>query len=162
MTMPELQEYLWTAIPITRQMGLRLESVASGRISVSLPLSPNVNHKGTIFGGSIYSACAFTAYALLLDTLRRAGSKTTNIVIAAGRTRYLRPLSGDATLVAEVGPESQAKLRQDLERAGKARLSLSVQGSSAGELGAEFQGEFVVKTQPVPGCGAPGGGKDPA
>ena len=40
-------------IPLTRAMGLRVESLGEGGIRMNAPLEPNVNDKGTAFGGSL-------------------------------------------------------------------------------------------------------------
>ena len=49
----ELEQVLHHDIPLTREMGIRVIDWQNHRLRLHLPLAPNVNHKSTLFGGSL-------------------------------------------------------------------------------------------------------------
>ena len=49
-----LESVLHHDIPLTRDMKLKVVDWQAGQLRLHLPLEPNVNHKSTMFGGSLY------------------------------------------------------------------------------------------------------------
>ena len=48
-----LEDLLHHDIPLTRAMQLTVHSWADHQLRLAMPLAPNVNHTGTMFGGSL-------------------------------------------------------------------------------------------------------------
>ncbi len=53
MTPSELQTYLHTHIPLSKAMEVEVVQATPDIIELRAPLAPNINHRGTAFGGSI-------------------------------------------------------------------------------------------------------------
>ncbi|OLK26447.1 YiiD C-terminal domain-containing protein, partial [Xanthomonas oryzae] len=51
-----LEAILHHDIPLTRSLGLRVEQWENHELRLQVPLQPNINHKSSMFGGSLYCA----------------------------------------------------------------------------------------------------------
>lgn len=142
-----LQGVLHRDIPITREMGVGVISWDQHRLQLSLPLAPNVNHKHTLFGGSLYCGAVLAGWGWLYLRLREAGIDDGHIVVHEGLARYPQPVTGDARVICEP-PEDSAWTRfmAVYERRGRARLALQTQVMNPGseEAAVLFAGQFVV------------------
>ena len=140
-----LQSTLHAEIPLTKAMGIEVVAYGDRQLTFKAPLQPNINHKSTAFGGSLYSIAVLTGWGLLFLLLqeRRLSGQ---IVIASSDIRYVQPVSDD--LVAICGlpePDACDRFLTLLQRKGKSRIELqaSVLGSN-GESAVEFRGTYVV------------------
>lgn len=132
-------------IPISQHMGINLLRIDELEVELELPLRPNSNHKGTLFGGSIYSGCALASYALFLNSIREVGLNTNNIVIGEGKIRYLRPLTKDSFIRAQWSSKCEKDLFfEKLSLKGKARIELMATIHEDEQLACEFKGKFVA------------------
>ena len=61
-----LESILHHDIPLTREMGLKVVAWHDRQLRLHLPLDANINHKSTMFGGSLYCG------AVLAGRWRRA------------------------------------------------------------------------------------------
>ena len=141
----ELQEVLDRDIPLTRSIGIRVVSFDENRLEVEAPLEPNRNHKGTAFGGSLYSVAVTAGWGLVYLILRRAGLDG-HIVIQDNSTRFLLPVPGplSASAVAAEPSELPSFLGR-YRRQGRARLDVRVAISlEDGRSAMEFSGRYVV------------------
>ncbi|PSB27208.1 YiiD C-terminal domain-containing protein [Stenomitos frigidus] len=50
-----ITQYAHEHIPITKHMGMTVLAIDDVQISVLAPYAPNINHRETIFGGSLSS-----------------------------------------------------------------------------------------------------------
>ena len=50
-----LEQLLHQDIPLTQALGLSVLDWSHGELRLSLPLAANLNHKSSMFGGSLYS-----------------------------------------------------------------------------------------------------------
>ena len=141
-----LQQLFNSEIPISKELGVTVQSLTEKEIQLELPLEPNRNHKGTSFGGSLYSGCALACYGIFLSQLRSLGIQTMDIVISKGEIKYLAPVKADAQIVAGFRTlEEKAAFFRGLQAKGKARATMHAQVRVAGVLCAEFFGDFVAK-----------------
>lgn len=60
-----LQTVLHHDIPLTAEMGLEVLEWREQQLSLHLPLAPNVNHKSTMFGGSLYCGAVLAGWGWL-------------------------------------------------------------------------------------------------
>ncbi len=143
----ELATLLHTDIPLTRDMGLGVLSWQHATLRLHLPLAPNVNHKSTMFGGSLYCGAVLAGWGWLHLRLREAGVEGGHIVIQEGQISYPLPVTGDAEAVCEP-PDEQTWKRflATWNRHGRARLELRTylvnQGQS--EPAVSFTGQYVL------------------
>lgn len=140
----ELEDYLHEHIPLTGAMGIRVLSVDETGVTLQAPLEPNLNHRGTAFGGSVSTLGITAAWACLYSALRTSG-KTTRIVIQKSETSYLHPISSVFTVFCPAPSAVVMKRFLDtLERKGKARVSLKAVISCGPVEAAVFSGVYVA------------------
>ncbi|EIK94526.1 thioesterase [Pseudomonas sp. M47T1] len=143
----DLAALLHSDIPLTREMGLDVLAWQDATLRLHLPLAPNVNHKSTMFGGSLYCGAVLAGWGWLHLRLREAGIEGGHIVIQEGQISYPLPVTGDAVAVCEA-PDDKAWKRflAAWNRYGRARLELRTylvnQGSS--EQAVTFTGQYVL------------------
>lgn len=143
----EILETLENKIVLYKHLGIEFQEISSSRIHLVVDLEKNSNHKGTAFGGSLYTAAVVSAYALVLAGLRSRNILTENIVIAKGSMDYKRPVAEDFDVVSEyASPEEEKSFFEDLIKKGTARREINAYiNVSGGSLCAGFSGTFVVK-----------------
>ncbi|MCW2269210.1 putative thioesterase [compost metagenome] len=142
-----LESVLHGDIPLTREMGLQVLDWEQQRLRLQLPLEANVNHKSTMFGGSLYCAAVLVGWGWLHLRLREAGIDDGHIVIQEGQISYPLPVTGAAIATCEA-PEEKTWERfiATYQRRGRARLNLHTRVSNAGsdEAAVLFSGQYVL------------------
>jgi thioesterase domain-containing protein len=110
-------------IPLTKAMSLRVREASPDLVRLYLPIEPNINHKRTAFGGSLYSGAVLAGWGLLWCTLREFEIEA-QIVIASSDMQYLLPVSTHFEAIC-VGDEEQIdNAIKVLKRRGKAKVEL--------------------------------------
>lgn len=141
----ETTEYLHQQIPLSRAMGVRVESWDGETLCLTAPAALNHNHLGTAFGGSLSALATLAGYALLWLELQSRGS---HIVIRGSSISHTRPVHGELRAVCRrPAEEVVADFKSKFARSGKARLRLAVTigtGDGDGGNGVEFEGEYVA------------------
>lgn len=144
MTPSELEAYLHEHIPLSAAMGVRVEEAAPGAIALWAPIAPNINHRGTVFGGSAASLATLAAWSLV-HTRLAAGGVDARLVIQRGAIDYLKPLEGDFTARCAIADESAwSRFAAALARKGKARIAMTADLHCGGLHAATFTGAFVA------------------
>lgn len=139
------EQFLHEQIPLTRAMGLRVVSHEENRVAVEAPVALNSNHLRTAFGGSINAVATLAAYGLLWLEL---DDPHAHVVVAESSIRFLRPVRETIRAICQrPGPNEWKAFKEELARAGKARLKLGVQVVEAERTAAEFDGTFVAKSR---------------
>ncbi|MER2296792.1 MAG: YiiD C-terminal domain-containing protein [Pseudomonas sp.] len=142
-----LQCVLHDDIPLTRDMGLEVIDWQAQTLRLQLPLAANVNHKSTMFGGSLYCAAVLAGWGWLHLRLRELGIDDGHIVIQEGQISYPLPVTG-AAVARCTAPEEKAWERFVMmyQRRGRARLTLHTTVSNAGddEPAVTFSGQYVL------------------
>ncbi len=146
MTPQDLQFKLENEIPITKELGFSVQQLSLEKALCSLPLEPNINHKGTLFGGSQYAGCALACYSLFLYNVRSLKEVTNNIVVSHAEISYKKPAHGDVQIEATWrSAEERHHFLESLRRKGKSRVSLTARVNDREDLLlTEFHGDFVV------------------
>jgi thioesterase domain-containing protein len=139
-----LQGAMRDEIPLARHIGIEVESADDECVALSAPLAPNTNHRGTAFGGSLYSLAVLTGWAWTTRYLA-ARQIAADAVIQESRISFLAPATGAlrASLRAPA-PALVEKFRRMLERAGRGRIQLEVDVRVALTVVARFDGSFVA------------------
>jgi thioesterase domain-containing protein len=143
------QTELEQTIPLVRAMGVVTMALDDGRVRLDAPLAPNVNDKGTGFGGSVATLATLAGWVETQRQLDQAGvAGPVDIVIQRGQTRYLQPIRSAFSAVVSTpdGGEVDRFVRM-LARRGMARLTMEVAIFSAGETCAQFDAEYVASRQ---------------
>jgi thioesterase domain-containing protein len=138
-----LERILHDEIPLTRAMGVRVAAYDGNLLRLTAPLTPNINDKGTAFGGSLYSLAVLCGWSLLYLKVKEAGLAY-NIVIQEANVLYLLPVSGDLSAECSIDNEAIAQLYAALNTRDRARLPLTVVIKQNERPAFEFSGRYVV------------------
>jgi thioesterase domain-containing protein len=146
LSLPELNQRLLRDFPMMKAMRAEVSKIDFSQCTVQAPLSANINHKGTVFGGSLYSVAALSCYGLFLFGLRQHGVPTDNIVIAHGEMDYIKPVTKDFDVVASwLDPNFAPEFFSILLKKGKARAPLVANVYVDSVACAQFNAEFVAR-----------------
>ena len=94
-----LQEFLYSHIPLTKDMGLELVSFNENTLTAKAPLLPNINDKASAFGGSSSALMIISAWSLI-KLCCDAHQINADIVIHENHTQWQKPLYDDLFLEA--------------------------------------------------------------
>ena len=81
-------------IPLLNAMHLALVDYDDLVLTMEAPLAPNINNKGTAFGGSIASICLFGGWAVATLAFTDHGIDNTEIVVYQNEMTFERPARG--------------------------------------------------------------------
>ncbi len=139
-----LQHYLHEHIPLSRAMEVQVIHATAAGVTLSAPLTPNINHRQTVFGGSASAVAILAAWALLYVRLEQAGLKS-RIVIQKNTMHYEHPIVAVFTAVS-APPTAAAweKFIELLQRKGRARLSIAVTLYCEDARVGALEGDFVA------------------
>ena len=133
-------------IPLLTAMDLSFISFDDLALTMEAPLAPNINNKGTAFGGSIASICLFGGWAVATLAFMDNDIHNTEIVVFKNEMTFERPARGHLTVRAYMKPEDFAACLERL-RAGdpdRIRLDIHVDLFHDDERCATMQGLYVV------------------
>lgn len=138
----QIQELFYNMMPITRALGVAVESYDSTHLVLTAPLDRNVNHLGTAFGGSLNALAVLSGYGLLWIELQNTEC---HLVIRESAISYERPVRGELRAIC-VRPEAEAlaAFRERFYEKGRARIALDVTIEDEGAIAARFRGTFVA------------------
>lgn len=139
-----LQDYLHTHIPLSQAMGLRVAESSPSRVTLRFPLSPNVNHKGTAFGGSLQAAGLLACWSIAREVLRAAGETSFAIVVKESTTKFRRPVEGEFEATADISSDAAREFAENFRAHGKARLEARAELRQGEMLCATLNGVFVA------------------
>jgi len=140
----QFEEILRHEIPLTEFMGIEVFKCNRKNLSLKAPLAPNINHKSTAFGGSLYSLAVLAGWGFLYLKFQEK-DLTSNIVIHHSHISYDRPVSGEivATCMTPEDKELE-KFFTTYERKGKARISLHSIIMQDMQTAVTFTGNYVA------------------
>ncbi|MBC3364813.1 YiiD C-terminal domain-containing protein [Pseudomonas sp. SWRI154] len=142
-----LETTLHRDIPLTQDMGLRVLDWQARQLRLFLPIAANVNHKSTMFGGSLYCGAVLGGWGWLHLALREEGIEDGHIVIQEGQITYPLPVTGDGTVICDAPDEKTWKrFLATYRRYGRARLALQTQVMNVGseKVAVQFEGQYVL------------------
>ena len=140
-----LQTLLNHEIPLTYALGIEVESWFDSRLTLNLPLKPNMNHMSTAFGGSIYCAGVIAGWSWVHLYLKSHDITEPHIVVHHAHIDYHLPVKADALAICNP-PEIKTleKFTKVFKRYQKGRLELITTIEVEGEIAATFTGQFAV------------------
>ena len=148
LTAGQLEHYLHEHIPISRPLGVRVLTAGAEVVRLVAPLAPNLNHRQTVFGGSLSAVAILAAWSWLY--LRLGGPAFTGRIVIQNHTvEYLAPAEGDfAAACAAPEAELWTRFERALKRRGRARLTLDVDLRVNELLVARGRGRYVALRTP--------------
>jgi thioesterase domain-containing protein len=141
-----LTEFVQTHLPIAQEMGITVEHYDGNSLTLVAPLDPNINDKGTAFGGSIYCVAVFTCWGMVYLKAREYGLQAPNVVVAKGEIDYLKPVNGVIRATCSLVDDSVFdEFWLHYQQRGKAKVDLTSQvQDDNGERLAHFSGKYAI------------------
>ena len=142
----KLEKYLLEHIPISAAMGVAVDTASEQKIILKAPISNNINHKKTVFGGSLHAVATLACWSLLHVNLAKNYGESLQIVIASSEISYTSPVTTD--FKAECSMPDHAvwdRFTKILQKKGKARINLSGKIYEDGRLCVDYVGTFVAR-----------------
>jgi thioesterase domain-containing protein len=132
------------SIPQARAMQIEVVGEAGDRLQLAAPLAPNVNDKGSAFGGSLASLMTLAGWSLATRRLAGAGLSA-EVYVADSQVRYLTPLEDDLHAEAWLEEGSWETFIATVRQRGRARCRIAacVRLPGGGEA-TVFSGRFVA------------------
>lgn len=139
-----LQRYIDTGIPLTADMGIRVETWDDGGLTLTAPFAPNRNDKNTAFGGSLSALVTLAGWGLTFVFLRDAGI-CADVMVRRTRIDYDHPVRGDIVARCLMPNEAtRQRFLHALHTVGKARWQLTQQVEGNGVPAVLCEGTFVA------------------
>jgi thioesterase domain-containing protein len=139
-----LQQRIDREIMLARPMGVIVEAANDARLVLRAPLAPNANHKGTAFGGSLYSLAVLTGWAWLTRFLVTRNFDA-EAVIQESSMRFLKPVHGEMRASIEIPAAADIdKFQKMLVRSDRGRIRLQVNMHEGSALATIFDGLFAA------------------
>lgn len=139
-----LQNLIDREIMLAKPMGVIVETADETAVILRAPLAPNANHKGTAFGGSLYSLAVLTGWAWITRFLAMR-ELDADAVIQESSMRFLAPVQGEMRASIQVPAKADIdKFQKMLARAERGRIRLQVNMHQGSTLAAVFDGLFAA------------------
>jgi len=131
-------------MPITEALGLRVVGREGMGLVLSSPLAPNINHKGTVFAGSLNATATLAGWGTIWLVLREHGIRS-HVVIQDSTVHYFRPVTADFTARCK-SPSAHAveRLVKSVTSKGRGRIELDVTVADASGDAVRFHGRYVA------------------
>ncbi|MFU8877115.1 MAG: YiiD C-terminal domain-containing protein [Wenzhouxiangellaceae bacterium] len=139
-----LSEVLTQEIPLGSAMALSIARLDAGGITLAVPLEPNVNDKGSAFGGAMASLMILAGWSLPRLLLRRHGLAA-DLVIGRCELRFVSPVYGP--FQAECGwpePGPIDEFVANLQSGRRARLALTPEVLYQGDVAATLEARYAA------------------
>jgi thioesterase domain-containing protein len=139
-----LQKRIDREIMLAKPMGVIVETADETALILRAPLAPNANHKGTAFGGSLYSLAVLTGWAWITRFIA-SRELDADAVIQESTMRFLAPVQGEMRACIQLPAEADVeKFQKMLARAERGRIRLQVSMHHGARLAAAFDGLFAA------------------
>ncbi len=140
----EIASYIHKNIPITAHLGIRVKAYDGKSVSLSAPLTPNLNHRNTAFVGSLSALAILSGWALLHLKLKEKGIRS-RLVIQKSSFEFSDPIDTDFEAVCSLPADEQfEKFLRTLERHKRARISLKSTIICVSGKGGNHEGTYVA------------------
>ena len=142
-TTKELEYYLHRNIPISQAIGVRVETASLQKVILSAPFLNNINHKKTVFGGSLHAVATLSCWSLIHIHLKQL--PTFDIVITTSSIQYLHPVTSDFQTICELSDEGKwQRFISALSLKEKGRISLQAKIFQNDILAVAYEGTFAA------------------
>ena len=147
MEQEDLQKYIYEHIPIVQKNLLEIKKDDAGSIYIRGYYKDHINHRNSVFGGSISTALILAAWANVRDLLLSQGITNGIIVIQSEEIKFLQLVNQDfIARIQSVTEDKKHKFTAMLNKFGKSRIKIEavLTHENEQEILAHFLGDFVV------------------
>lgn len=143
-TLKTLEKTLHQEVPLTQQMGVKVQSHNGHELILHADFEPNVNIHGTAFGGSLYSICAVTCWGMLHLKFEEAGLNA-HCVLGQAKISYMLPVRGDIQARCRLPQDGSFELfMARLEQGERARIELTAEILIEDGLAVCYAGNYLA------------------
>ncbi len=136
------ERYFHEKIPLTRAMGLTVESYDAEKLVLAAPLEPNHNHLGTAFGGSLSVMATLAGYGVLWLEME---DPEVHVVVKSSTIHYRHPVRGEIRSICKRPDQPRMDaFKAKFRRTGKAGIELAVTIVEEDRVCVDFRGVFVA------------------
>lgn len=140
----DLETYLYEQIPMAKALGILVKKAELRQVILQAPIDVNINHKKTVFGGSLYSIATLACWSLAFLNAKHLNVEC-EIVISKGEIDYKAPVTGDFEVTCQIQDEkAYTQFCDRLTRRNLSRLTLTAQIQEKGLIAVEYKGDFVA------------------
>ncbi len=137
-----LEDYLHDQIPASKLLGIGVQTCSDTEVRLVAPLAPNVNHKNTVFGGSLSALAILAGWSLVYMRLKGIRNE---IVIQESSMSYLKAAKGKFYAISTYEESAQwEKLSRAFALRGKGRIQVESNVICNDEIVATFQGKYIA------------------
>lgn len=139
-----LESYLHQYIPISKAIGITALHASADKVILRAPFSNNINHKKTVFGGSLHAVATLACWSLLHVNLKNKNLKN-QIVITQSETIYHWPVDSDFKVESKLpDQEDWQRFIKILNAKKKSRIHLSAHIYHKERLCVSYHGTFAA------------------
>jgi len=143
------QEILADIVP-AGAMGFEITELSAERVELHAPIGPNVNDKGTAFGGSIASALLLAGWSLIGERLRALGIQA-EVYIHKMELEFLKPITTAFSSQARLNDEEAwSRFLLTLAARGRARIEITAESFAEGSCAARTHARYVAIMKVLP------------
>jgi thioesterase domain-containing protein len=143
-THQEVEAYLHEHIPISKDMEVAVAHASPEEVLLRAPLAPNINHRSTVFGGSISTLAILAGWTLVHLKLQLLPFRS-RLVIQSNNINYLLPIEDDfAARCLAPAPRDWERFVVALTKRKKARLDIQAQVVFDEQIAATFEARYVA------------------
>jgi thioesterase domain-containing protein len=113
-------------IPLLTAMELSFVGYTDLALTMEAPLAPNINNKGTAFGGSIASICLFGGWAVSTLAFADNDVHNTEIVVYKSEMTFERPARGHLTIKARISSDDFEPCLARLQAKDRSRIRMNI------------------------------------
>ncbi|PSL12919.1 thioesterase domain-containing protein [Marinobacterium halophilum] len=136
--------WLQPRIPLLEHLGVERLDWDGQTLEIPTPLAPNVNDKGTGFGGSQAAIATVAGWCLTTLCLKERGLEC-DVVIADSHLQYLKPVTGDFVTRVSLDDVADADaLVARIGERGKGKLKLVAEVLCGGQTCMRLEGMYVA------------------
>lgn len=139
----DLEAYMHQNIPLSLALGIQVNSASPQRIVLNAPFEQNINHKKTVFGGSLHAVATLACWSLVFINLKDLTAF--DIIITNSSVNYLLPVTSDFTVHCDIPEEATwNRFVRSLHLKGKGRIHLHAKIFQNGKLAVDYEGTFAA------------------
>ncbi len=143
-TSEQFLEWLKGQIPLISHMGLGKPAYDGTSLTLSAALAPNVNDKGTGFGGSLATLATLCGWAMVTLYLREQG-RDCDVMIRDSQLKYIAPVTGDFSAITRLPEQAELDTFMTyMDSKGRGRLNLNVEIRQGGKVAMTLSGAYVA------------------
>lgn len=137
-------QHIKAHIPLVNHMGLNCIQFDNNRVEFHIDLAPNINDKGTGFGGAISAFCTLAGWALTTLILIEHDLER-SAVVKSGAIDFFAPVTSDFVVCCyspqDSGPDA---LVERVREKGRGRLPIVAEIWQGDTLAVRYSGDYVA------------------